>query len=1200
MYLKSIEIQGFKSFPDRTVIAFHPGMTAIVGPNGSGKSNVTDAIRWVLGEQSVKTLRGRKMEDIIFSGTQSRRPMSYAEVTILFDNQAGKLPLEYREVAVTRRLYRSGESEYLLNQVPCRLRDIIELFLDTGVGRDGYSIVGQGRVDELLSPRSEDRRRVFEEASGIAKLRVKKEETERRLHQTEQHLERAEDILRELLDRLGPLEGQAATARKYLTYRDELKTRDCILSCRQIAQITKQRDQLVTLHTDTLKEKQEASEKEAAAEQAYQTLLSSAGELEQRAEALQARQAETSQRELDFVARQTQRDQQEESARTRLALLADREAGDRDRLRSLEEELNQRQERADLLAREEETLEGEVKALEAELESKTKACEDREAEYEALNQELTNRQDQFYEEQTRSARLQAELRALEGQEKQEEEEHKRQQTLLDQLSLDAEDAKREQEHSRKMLAISREHAEEEQRDLDEAKALCEQLDKEQENLRREEEQLNYRLQTLTALEKSYEGYTAPVQALLGKSGGLTEVERSGIQGTVAELIRVPKRYETAMEIALGASQQHIVVDTDKTAARLIQHLKDKHLGRATFLPLANLRAKPPAEPLVRKASNCEGYLGPADSFVSAPGLEKGSTLLQYLLGGFILVDTLDNARYIARETEHKLRLVTLEGELLSPGGAMTGGSLRSQRVKLLSRTREIEEARKRLTALPKLREELKEKLGLAREELLRCGEACASRGEEQARWEKEAIRKETVYLQLAKQWEQVKNQEEIWRKDADARNARRESCRQEELEAQKAVEACREAIRELSDQLKDKGTDSRESREERDKLREALSAHKLQWHTLRENRKSACEWAEKLRADREEHLQAVARGSEEEARLREQLETLQKQVELLQSEKEILEQEKLTWQKDMEALAADRSSREAERETLLAELRRHAEQRARLESELDRLEAQQEKQETQEDQLRAALWENYETTYEQLCDAGVPAQDTETAQSQLQRRIGELKQLIRQLGPVNPQAVEEYEQLRERTDFLTAQRDDIVAARKNLGGIIDSLTESMRERFSESLTRINENFGEVFTSLFGGGQAEITLGEHEDVLLAPIEIKASPPGKRLQNMLLLSGGERSLTAIALLFAILNLRPTPFVVLDEIEAALDDANVLRFTDYVRDHAARSQFILVTHRKGTMEACDRIYGVTMQERGVSRILSMQLTDDGGETE
>lgn len=1190
MYLKSIEIQGFKSFPERTIIDFHEGMTAIVGPNGSGKSNVTDAIRWVLGEQSVKVLRGKKMEDMIFAGTSTRNPTGYAEVSIHFDNRLGKLPLDYQEVVFTRRLFRSGESEYLINKSPCRLKDLTDLLLDTGIGREGYSIIGQGRVDELLSPKSEDRRRVFEEAAGISKLRHKKEEASRKLEQTSLNLARVQDIVLELEQQVAPLAKQAERTAKYHELADNLEKNELTFLHRQIIHLQGQKEKLEQERQTVFKTKEEALAKIESAEIAYQEQLTSGHDFEQAQRQIYARLQDLQQEEVHQaaqIAARTARQQALAGQITQLEhVLQETNGQEEDLAQDLQ---NRIQKIADLKSLQV-NLQTDLLNLQEKFQQKSQAGQENATTVQALEENVRQLQDRFYLTKADLADLQAKQNSWQSQ-------REERMARFEQEKSAAALAFQEQEVLARKLEIHETHLTKTceellivEEDLQTKRDEINRLEGEAEALKSEEKQLLYRRQVLQDLETGYSGYQGAVQALLNHKTGLPKKERQGVVGTVAELLHTERKYEVAVEVALGASVQHIVVDDDQTAGRLVQVLKQNHWGRATFLPLANLRPREALTKQLALIKHMRGFLGICADFVSVK--KEHEILLSYLLGQIILVDKLDAAREIAAKLDFKVRVITLEGEIFAPGGAITGGSLQEKRPKLLARTRELDEIKDKLSALPEERAVLEDKVAGLQQEFLRLGRRLASLQEEKHLAEIDQVRLEGAAQEL-------KRQILIWQESSADFTARLKQEEEQVLlwaEQEKKAEADLHLIQASlqAEDFKSKNLAAEKIAlsHQLNTLRQELEEKRLSLQANEQMQKTEEEWLDLLKKDLQNFKQKYLTSIDELKRLQEEASELVTCQEKDESARMQLQTSLQAERASLQKLQEDNKELEQNKEAILAKLRQLNDERSLLDQDSARMEGRLERLTAQESDLRQRLWEEFNQIFENIpATALLPEEEISTAK--LQQLINAYKADIQKLGPINPQAISEYEQVKQRYDFLLNQRRDIATAQEDLQKLIRQLETNMKGRFKETFAQINENFNQVFGALFGGGRAEVSLSEGEDILTSTIEIRALPPGKRLQNMLLLSGGERSLTAIALLFAILSLRSTPFVILDEIEATLDDANVLRFAEYVRDHSANSQFILVTHRKGTMETCDRIYGVTMQERGVSKVLSMQLT-------
>lgn len=1187
MHLKSLTIQGFKSFPERTVIEFHQGVTAIIGPNGSGKSNVTDAIRWVLGEQSVRTLRGSRMEDVIFTGTQSRRAMSYAEVTMLLDNSDGRLPLDYQEIQISRRLYRSGESEYILNNVTCRLKDILTLFMDTGLGRDGYSIVGQGRVDDVLSHRSEDRRRIFEEASGIVKFKTRKEESERKLLQTEQNLLRINDIIDDLAARIEPLAEQADAARKYLAWRDELKAQDIALMLDSVDQFARQKQEADAERRLLLDDLDQADQDLLDLKQNHQTAAQQLSALDQ---AISEQQAGIGQTQTTISQLQGQLSLNEEKQRQQILLREQSEAEEiqlNKALGDLSGELAQRQKRRQVLEKQAASWQSQLDEAESEMSGLLSTLDQAEKQIEAEKIERDQLLERIFETKNQQTETQSQIQLVEGRRRTIALEIREMVSERDRLSLQLEEKETDVQGLQKKrdeLTQSRDQAKD---DLAAAASELDQLirviEQDQQALRDRQ----YRQKTLQDLEHNYEGYGETVRRLL-KQADTDPQFASGLRGSLGSLIRVEQNYELAVEIALGPAIQNLVTDNENTAARLIAWLKQNKAGRATFLPIATIRARRLEADLLRLVSRYQETIGLASDLVEAP--DDIREIIDNLLGRVLVVRDLDAANRIARDLRYRCRIVTLEGDVINPGGSMTGGYHQRQGSGVLRRSREIEQLTEAMTALEEAIRRNEAKTGSRRKIHQDAGRQLAELEHQLMENNQRLVREETHYQALLQDQERSLARQTMLEEEDRQLRSEKQGIEQEIETIRTRVQKLEQRAAQLREDIQTRENANREEKEKRNELREHITDLKVSLNSVQESLQAALEMTERI--DREQKTQQ---------------DRLKKQAELRQTslrQSETLDQEHLALRLKIDDLQrSGEEQAEALAETMDARLRLEAEQKdyfeqleqmssriTSLQTEISRNEGKISRIDLQTDEIRNRIWETYEMTIQQA----EPMRQSISSRNEASRRIQTLRQSMRELGDVNLAAVEESHQVNERHHFMVTQRDDIEATRTQLTQVIDELTEAMKEQFLEHFARINENFNDVFSELFGGGMAEVNLENDDDVLGCGIEIRAQPPGKRLQNLMLLSGGERCLTAIALLFAILRLRPTPFCVLDEVEAALDDANVTRFTDYIRRYADQSQFILVTHRKGTMEAADRLYGVTMQERGISKILSMQLSD------
>ncbi len=1188
MYLKKLELQGFKSFPDYTCIDFDRGLTAVVGPNGSGKSNISDAVRWVLGEQSVKQLRGGKMEDVIFNGTTARRSMNYAEVSITFDNSDGYIDYDFPEICITRRLYRSGESEYQINKVNCRLKDITVLFLDTGLGRDGYSLVGQGRVDDILSTKSEDRRRVIEEASGIVKYRVRKDEAQRKLNSTEQNLIRINDILGELEERKGPLEEQAGKARKFNENYEELKKLETSLLVHKITEANKEMGDSAGLKEQLEKEIREREDE-------FEQLRKSNNEIVNKSEALdneiEDRRQELS--ELTEIEHEAQIDKKVSIERLNQTnqrieeLKTDMETTD-ETVEKLTAELNEKKVKADSLLKEADDAKTLSETLDKERQAKFEEYENSRKEAGIADSKVNAKKEELFETRKKITECQAGI------------------TALDDKIKDMQEARAASESGKAELSA---RIEEEEKALNEIRKIkgdvsgdIDVRNKKLEELRKRQEELNQffeinnkklsaeesKLQTLKDIERRKEGYQESVKRLLDETDTDRSV-KSLMVGVLGDLINTDSKYETAIETALGNSLNNVVTKSESDAAELINILKERRLGRVTFLPIENIRARYVDDDDLRKAKSVNGYIGVASDLVkSSRDLED---IVANLLGRIIVAHDLDSARIIASKTGRAYKVMTLEGDSVNPGGSLTGGSLRKTGAGtgILGRKAEIEALTKAVADLEKKledsedqRQEVDDGIGTIRREL-------AQLGEQLKFYQLEEVKAEGEYNNTKTRLEET--EATLSNFDENMQTVSKSKLRlEEDMEELSRIEG--DINGELADFQEEIEEQQRLSEEQAVKLEQVVAkvreAASLAERKLTE-RSGILDLASHIKKQIEEAKQGREKFDSSIKEAKDTVNSITKEINDLDAKiDENAKQQKVLEEKIAE-LYEKRNSLSENIKSFGDRLSASTNILSDLQSKLNAHVSKYDKIIFEIDQNKNRLWEDYETTYDNIKDSVEPVEKV----GEQTKRIQSLKNSIKALGPVNLGALQEFSELSERLEFMTKQRDDIEAAKKDLEQVIEDLLNKMRSEFTAHFDTINSNFSQVFTDLFGGGTAEIVLGDDsEDVLECAIDIKAQPPGKKLQNLSLLSGGERCLTAIGLLFAIQELKPSPFVILDEVEAALDDVNITRFTDFVRRHSTKSQFILVTHRKGTMEACDQMYGVTMAERGVSKILSMEL--------
>ena len=1184
MRLKKLYIHGFKSFADRVEMTFEHGVTGVVGPNGCGKSNISDAVRWVLGEQSARQLRGSKMEDVIFNGTEKRRRMAYCEVTLTFDNEDRSLPSDYTEVAVTRRVFRTGESEYLLNGAACRLKDVVDLFRDTGIGRDGYSIVGQGRVGEILSQKSEDRRQVFEEAAGIVKYKARKSEAEKRLDNTEQNLSRIADIISELESRLEPLRLQSEDARKYLAMREEQKRLDL---------------NVFLIRSERYQEK--IAELRLTAENMRETLAQNEREqqaLNERRESVQNQLSEREERAAELRESLQALIQEVEAQEGQANVLRERLAASRREQARVEDEKRAAEEGETGMRRRIETLEGEIAregeavaareerqaALDRALEEAETAAARLETEAEDAKERVIRFMNDMGDVKSEQARLTALGEAIDRQLTSLSAGAEEDSRVTADLTRAVEDAEGVWDEENDRLKALNEAAREISERTRRAGEEYERLTAESQKLLSIKQELGSRLKLLTEMQRDYEGYNLSVKQVL------MEAERrggAGVHGIVASILHAPQRLERALDMVLGGTLQNVVVDRDEDAKAMIEYLKRNRYGRATFLPISSIRGRT-LDMGERRVLSMPGCVGLASEMVTYDPIYRG--IVENLLGRTVIAEDLNSGIAIQRAGRYQFRLVTLDGDVMHSGGSMTGGSVQSRMTSLLSREREITESAenmKKLTeklaqAQNQLRKGEEERAALKKERAqlfddVHQQEIAVTRAEDHlARAREElnghtgrAARVNEARAQLAEQKAEILSQ-------LDALGQRRETTEDE-------GEALRKKAQALQTSLSEKRVALNAQRQEVGDARVALATAKRGFEALKQDlvRLNAQKGdAARVLAEAAESLLALA------CRLKADEEALTTEEGRLELARRGLNGAREDFQR------ADESRLKAQTE--LKEISESAERlRVATEEFTDRshrAEMALSRAENDLEQMTARIWEDYQLTYE----GAEPFRDPDFKLAESEKRLNTLRAAIRAMGPVNVSAMDEYRETSERYTELSAQRDDLERAKNDLMGIISELTGKMETQFRAQFEQLDVYFRQTFTELFGGGRAELRLEDPKDALNTGIEIVAQPPGKKLQMLSLLSGGERALTAIAILFAMLKLKPTPFCILDEIEAALDDANIDNFAEYLQTYSTKTQFVVVTHRKGTMSRCDALYGVAMEEKGVSKLMSVKLAD------
>ena len=1182
MYLKKLELQGFKSFANKTSLEFMPGITTVIGPNGSGKSNISDAIRWVLGEQSMKSLRGTKSEDIIFAGTENRKSQGFAEVSLVIDNQDAKLPIEFAEVTITRRLYRSGETGYFINKAPCRLKDILELIMDTGIGKDGYSIIGQGKIDEILSNKSEDRRGIFEEAAGIIKYRTRKAESEKKLEQAKLNLLRVNDILSEIEVNLDPLKLQAEKAKKFLSLRDELKTIEIGLFLVNIEsykvklkellknidelnfQIDDENVNLNNLQQEKDKIKQGLDDLIISIEEMQNLSFESTNKIEKiNADINVARERITNNKEnfdryLKEIEEQETRKvelntEKEERQNKKINLSTNKEKFTKE----LEEKEKMLAEITAKLSQEETEIEGKKKIVE----------ESQDLKYD--KREGIKTQEIVYENLVKREKvLQQELQETIS----ELDEKRLYKTDIAKVFTKIE-AKRN-EYAKKIEEIEEKKTESSKR-VAEFEAVIN-------NLESEIRVKNSKCKFLQEMEKEKEGYQKAIKEILLECDRNASLKK-GVHDVLANLITVPKEYETAIEIALGGTLQNIVTDTEEDAKKLIEYLRKNNLGRASFLPISSVKGKK-VDHLIK--NGLSGVIGIASDLVkTAPKYEE---IILNLLGKTVVVEDMDTAIILARQNKYGFKIVTLKGDIINPSGAISGGSIKQNTTNIIGRAGQIKDL---LSELSKLEKNL-EKVKNEKKEYIK---SITSILEQAETIEKEAQSSEITYATEKQKVESI--EEAIAKLENKLANLKKESLDIEKTKEQTLITKARyeteikeleQKMETLNGQISVFAEKNKDNQKYIDDLNFDITNLKISVSSFDESANSLDEIIARIDQDILNIEKGITVKKEQRIKIEQDNKMLEEQITNLNNQIEEIKQNVNQSVEKVEELKKKRQEENSRLDNVELSIAEKLKLLENLKGETSKLDIKKSKIDVELEQIEQKLWEDYEITPNNAEQEFEKPKNVQTTT----KRVKELKEQIKNLGSINIDSIEEYRQTKERYDFMCEQRLDLEDSSAKLRKVIQDMTKIMKEQFAEKFNIINKNFGEVFKELFGGGKAELKLTDEENILECGIDIEVQPPGKKLQNMTLLSGGEKAFTAIALLFAILKINPAPFCVLDEIEAALDDVNVYRFAEYLKKFADETQFLVITHRKGTMEAADTVYGITMEENGISKLLSMQL--------
>ena len=1181
MYLKKLELQGFKSFADKTVLEFMPGITTVIGPNGSGKSNISDAIRWVLGEQSMKSLRGSKTEDVIFAGTQSRKSVGFAEVSMVMDNTDQKLPIEYNEVTITRKLYRSGESGYFINKTPCRLKDVLELFMDTGIGKDGYSIIGQGKIDEILSNKSDERRHIFEEAAGIVKYRVRKAESEKKLEQAKLNLLRINDIISEIETSIEPTRVQAEKAKQFLKLRDELKSIEIGLFIHNINDYKKRIEEVINeediYNTQLVRENERLSNIQETKEK----LRASLDNITEQIEKMQNLGFENDKKKEQIKADINLNLEKINNNNSNFERLEKEIIENEERLKILEEEKDQKNSKKINLTENKEKFAKELEEKETSLKELTDKMSSKELEMETKKKKVEDNTDEKYEISNTISTLVANVENSKARKKVIEEEINSNISELDSSRMTKSEisqkfaeieAKREKiKNNLNEIESKRNEADSKLKDYDL------KINQAESEMRMKDSRLKFLIET----EKEKEGYIRSVKAILQDCEKDSSLKK-GVHGVIANLVSVPKEYEVAIEMCLGQTMQNIVTDTEEDAKKLVNHLRKFNLGRASFLPISSVKGKK-----LDRIKTEKGVIGIASDLVKFD--KKYEQIILSLLGRTLIVDNMDNAIAIARKNSYGFRIVTLEGDVLNPSGAISGGSVSTKTVNILGRSREIEDLKKYIA-------KLQEKIAILKKEKEDYESSIEDLLEEVTALDNELKDIEIVYA--------TEKQKVISIEEAVSKVEKRlEKLREEDKSIDEQLNINKETQKDLNDkiaeldeennslnkEIEEFASNNKETQSLVDDLNFDITNLKISVSSFDESEASIDEIVERINKDIENINISTANKQDQKEKIIEDNKKLELTNEELNTQIENLIKEVSNSGNKVEELKNDRIAKNAKLEETEENFTDQMEKIDGLKEQINKADIKKSKYEVELEQIISKMWEEYEITPN---DPGEYQEPKNVAE--VQKQVNELRSQMKEIGSVNIDSIEEYKKLKERYDFMNEQRLDLETTMAKLRNVISDMTSVMKKQFEERFKIINKNFSEVFIELFGGGRAELKLTDEENILESGIEIEVQPPGKKLQNMMLLSGGERAFTAIALLFAILKINPAPFCVLDEIEAALDDVNVYRFAEYLKKFAQNSQFLVITHRKGTMEAANTVYGITMQENGISKLLSLDLKE------
>ncbi len=1180
MQLKKLEIQGFKSFADKTEILFLDGITTIVGPNGSGKSNISDAIRWVIGEQSAKNLRGTKMEDVIFAGTEARKKVGFAEVSMYLDNSDGTLPIDYSEVIVTRRVYRSGESNYLINGNECRLKDIQAIFMDTGLGKDGYSIISQGKVDELLSNKSEERRHVFEEAAGIVKYRTRKEEATRKLENTQSTLQRVGDVIAEIEKTIGPLEVKAQTAKKFLQLRDELKLLDVKLFINSVdnnaENIQKVEEMLNTLQEDIEKQENLSSQNETKKAELKQKIQELADKIEELREKFF--QVENEKEKLN--SKISLLDANSNASNANINRLNNEILEDKEKVNLLKEELEKRAQKRENVFKNKEKFEIELQQKEEELSKIVATLDEKGMQIEELKKVIDSNNDRKFELKNQISSIDATIEAERKQLEEKKKQNEKNISVKDNLNFELAEISQNLGYKNKELKETNEKVEKIESNIKQVQEKIDQLDEKKSEANQSLMTIKAKYNYLVNLENENEGYSKSVRSILDYAK-----TNSKVHGTIANIISTEEKYEYAIEIALGGFIQNIVVEDELIAKNLITYLNNNSLGRVTFLPLDSLSN---VQDVNNKVLKNEGVVGIAYDLVTYD--KKYEKAIKLALANTVVVDNIDNAIMLSKKIKNSLRIVTLSGELIAQTGSITGGKTASRSGGVIGRKEKIAELEKVIYNKQGELEEFKKGIAKLEEERNNIKEELS-----QITPNKEALVIEIATLtekreNIRKEIEKIENQKQSFTQVLEEINTNLENMEKSLEDNNQEIFNIDVQNAKQQEEIDEYTRFNRERQKELDTLNEDVVNLKISLSSFDETVSSIDEMREKIQNDISNFENTITKKNDEIVQINEQIKQYNEEIiqikETIENSSKIKEQ----YSTDTNALKEEKSKYEQDMEQIDTSIVNTLNTLNSIKEEKAKVESRKIKFEMELTNLKNKMWEEYELTVSS--SKALINDDEEINVKQVEKDANRIRKEIKDLGEVNISSIEEYKSTKERYDFILNQKNDLEETKKKLENLISNMTSIMKQQFTKNFKLITENFNATFKKLFGGGKAELKLSDENDVLNSGIEIEVQPPGKKLQSMSLLSGGERALTATALLFAILQIKSPPFCILDEIEAALDDVNVHRFAEYIKEYSKKNQFIVITHRKGTMEVASSVYGVTMQEYGISKVVSMKL--------